>query len=173
MQLQDKNIRRLAICGIFIALAVGCGILEALIPLQAFVPMPGIKLGLANIISVYALYYMGAKEAFSITVCRCVIVSLVFGSVTSFAFSLCGGALSLASAVILKRFAHAHVSFVGVCVIGAACHNIGQTAVCCLMLQTVAAIKYLPFLLLSSVICGSIIGGILCFIPDVTKVRSN
>ena len=172
MRLQDKKTRTLALCGIFTALALACNILEFLIPLQAFVHVPGVKLGLANVVSVYVLYYIGEKEAFSVTVCRCVIASLIFGSVTSFAFSLCGGLLSLASSVLLKRTAKSRVSFIGVCVIGAACHNFGQIAVCCAMFGTLAVVRYLPFLLLSSVICGGIIGGILCFLHDITKRKS-
>lgn len=169
MQLRDKKIRSLAFCGVFTALALACNLLEALIPLQAFIPLPGIKLGLANVVSVYVLYYIGEKEAFSVTVCRCIIASLILGSVTSFAFSLCGGVLSLTSSVLLKKIAKSRVSFIGVCVIGASCHNLGQIAVCCAMFGTLAVVRYLPLLLLSSVICGGIIGGILCFLPDITK----
>lgn len=171
MQLQDNKIKQITVCGVFTALALCTAILESLLPIQAFIPLPGLKLGLANVISVYVLYYMGKWQAFCVTLCRCLISAILFGTVTSFAFSICGGVLSLLSSVLLKKFVNDKVSFIGVCVVGAGCHNIGQIAVSCFMFKTVAVYAYLPPLLLASVICGIITGGILCFLPDVTKIK--
>ncbi len=167
----NERIKRIALCGVFSALAICVSLLESLLPIQAFIPLPGIKLGLSNIISVYVLYYIGSKDAFCVTLCRCAVCAVLFGTVTSFLFSVCGGVFSLISSVLLKRIIKDKISFLGVCVVGAACHNVGQIAVCCAMFGTLAVCAYLPPLLFASVVCGSVTGVILWFLPDLVKIK--
>lgn len=167
--MSDKNARLIARCGVFTALAIVFSAFEALLPIQAFIPLPGIKLGVANIVIVYVLFYMGTREAVFVLLSKCAVTALIFGSVSSFLFSVCGGTLSLVSAVVIKNVLKNKFSFVGVSIIGASCHNIGQILVSCAMLGTFSTLYYLPPLLLASVVCGAITGFILCLLPDVTK----
>ncbi len=143
------------------ALSIIISAFEGLFPL----PLPGLKLGLANVVTVFALYYVGTGEAYCTLTVRCVISSALFGSVTSFAFSLCGGLLSLTSSLVIKKHFENCFSFIGVCVIGAALFNIGQIAVCAVIFHTVSVISYLPPLLLGSAACGTATGVILNEIP--------
>lgn len=169
MLLQDKSVRMIALCGIFASLSIIFSTFEALLPIQAFIPLPGIKLGISNIVVLYVLFYIGTKEAVLVLLCRCVVTALIFGSLPSFLFSVCGGVLSLTSAVIIKKTCVGSLSFVGVSIIGASLHNTGQILVSCLMLGTFSVFYYLPPLLFASVMCGGITGTILCFLPNVTK----
>ena len=169
MSLRDKSVKTLALCGIFTSLAIIFSTFESLLPIQALIPLPGIKLGIANVVIVYVLFYIGTRESVLVLICRCVVTALIFGSVTSFLFSVCGGALSLLSAVFIKKLCPYKLSFVGVSIIGAAFHNIGQMLVCCAMLKTMSALYYLPPLLLASIVCGCITGVMLCLLPDITK----
>ncbi len=167
--MRDRSVKTLALCGIFASLSIIFSTFESLLPIQAFIPLPGIKLGIANIVILYVLFYIGTKEAFAVLICRCVTTALIFGSLPSFLFSVCGGMLSLLSSVIVKKTCADKFSFVGVSIIGAALHNTGQILVSCMMLGTFSVVYYLPLLLLASIVCGSITGVILCFLPDVTK----
>lgn len=173
MLLQDETVRTVTLCGIFSALSIVFSTFEALLPIQAFIPLPGIKLGVANIVIIYVLFYLGTKESVFVLLCKCVVTALIFGSVSSFLFSICGGMLSLLSAVVIKKTCYGRFSFVGVSVIGAALHNTGQILVSCLMLGTFKTLYYLPALLLASIVCGVITGVILCFLPDLTKYEGK
>ena len=167
--MQDKSVRTVALCGIFASLSIIFSTFEALLPIQAFIPLPGIKLGIANVAVLYVLFYIGTKEAFLVLLCRCTVTALIFGSLPSLLFSVCGGLLSLCSAVIIKKTCKGSLSFIGVSIIGAALHNTGQILVSCLILGTFSVFYYLPPLLFASVVCGGITGTVLCLLPDVTK----
>lgn len=85
--------KRAATAGLLTALALALGYLEHLLPLQLLVPLPGIKLGLSNIVTLFALIALGKRYAFSILLARCLLQGMLFGSVPSLAFSLSGGIL--------------------------------------------------------------------------------
>ncbi len=157
----SSQAEKTAYIGIFTALSIVISILESFFPM----PVPGLKLGVANVVTIYILFYPGTKESFLSLFCRCIICSILFGSVTSFAFSLAGGLMSLSISAIIKKKCPTFFSFVGICVLGAAMHNTTQTAVCCLMLGSFAPLSYLPILLVGSVICGIVTGSILNLIP--------
>ncbi len=128
--------------------------IESQIP--AFVAVPGVKMGLANIAIVYALYRLGWKEAALISLIRVVLVSLLFGSAASFLYSLAGAVLSLLGMALLKKTGK--FTEIVVSVAGGVLHNIGQIAMASIILETDALRYYLPFLLVSGILAGVVIG---------------
>ena len=146
--------RKISYMGLLIALALVLSYVEAQIP--AFVAIPGIKVGLANIVVVFALYKFGVKEALIISIFRVLLASLMFGSVLSLAYSASGAFLSLLGMILLKRIKL--FSCVAVSVVGGVLHNIGQILTACLVLETNVVVYYLPFLILSGTIAGVVVG---------------
>jgi len=137
-----------------VAVAMILSFVESQIP--AFVAIPGVKMGLANIAIVFALYKMGWKEAVGISLIRVFLVSLLFGTGASFFYSMAGAALSLVGMIVLK--ATGRFSAVAVSVTGGVLHNVGQIGMACLLLGTNAILYYLPFLFLSGILAGIVIG---------------
>ena len=113
-------------------------------------------MGLANIAIVYALYRLGWKEAAIISLIRVVLVSLLFGSAASFLYSLAGAVLSLLGMALLKKTGK--FTEIVVSVAGGVLHNIGQIAMASIILETDALRYYLPFLLVSGILAGVVIG---------------
>lgn len=146
--------RRIAQIGVLVSLAMVLSYLESLFPV--FLAVPGIRIGLANIAIVFALYHLGFRAALGISVVRVVLSALLFGSVISMSYSLCGALISLAIMAILKR--SGLFGTVAVSVVGGVSHNLGQIAVACLILQTKAIAYYIPVLILSGVVSGVVIG---------------
>ena len=146
--------KKLTVMALTTALAMILSFVESQIP--AFVAVPGVKMGLANIAVVFALYKLGWKEAAAISLVRVVLVSLLFGSIASLFYSFAGAVLSLAGMGLLKR--SGKFTEIVVSVAGGILHNIGQIAMASLILETDALRYYLPFLLLSGTIAGVVIG---------------
>ncbi|RKM60850.1 Gx transporter family protein [Butyrivibrio sp. XB500-5] len=160
MDIRTKT-SKITLYGIFAALAMILSYVELQIP--AFFAVPGMKLGLTNIVVVVALYVLGEKSAFFINLIRILVVSLLFGTVMSLWFSLAGGVLSTLIMILLKRCDK--FSPVGVSAAGGITHNIGQIMIAMILLQTKFIVWYLPALWLSGVVSGvviGIIGGIVC-----------
>lgn len=118
----------------------------------------GVKLGLANVVTLFALTRLSVRDAFFILVCRVTISSVLMGSVTAFLFSLLGGLLSLVAMYLLLRLEGRFCSLLGISVAGAAAHNIGQVLAAIFWMQTAAVAAYLPFLLVMSVPLGLVTG---------------
>ena len=146
--------RKVAQIGVLVSLAMVLSYVESLFP--AFVAVPGVRIGLANIAIVFALYRLGFKEAMGISLVRVVLSSLLFGSVLSMAYSAAGALLSLCVMALLKRTRL--FGTVAVSVAGGVSHNLGQIGVACLILQTGALVYYVPVLILSGVAAGVVIG---------------
>lgn len=146
--------RKVARMGLLVALAMILSYVESLIP--AFVAVPGVKMGLANIVVVFALYTLGPLEALSISLIRVVLSSLLFGSVLSMAYSLSGAILSLVGMILLKKIKF--FSTMAVSVTGGVLHNMGQILVACLVLETDVLLYYLPVLIISGTVTGAVIG---------------
>ena len=125
--------RRLARYALLTALAMALSWLESLVPLAGVVP-PGVKLGLTNLVVIFALYRMGLRDAAAISLVRVVLVAFTFGNSYSFAYSLAGAALSLAVMVLLKR--SGKFSLLGVSVAGGVSHNIAQVLVAMAVMET-------------------------------------
>ncbi len=146
--------RKVVHMGMLIALAMVLSFIESQIP--AFIAVPGIKLGLANIAVVFALYSLGFREALGVSLIRVVLSAILFGSVVSGLYSAAGAILSLLGMALLKK--SGFFGTVGVSVSGAVLHNLGQIGIACFILKTQALVYYLPFLILSAVVSGVVIG---------------
>lgn len=149
----NKTIK-IATYGLLIALAFILSYIETLIPLNFTIP--GMKLGLANLVVIIALYGMGGKEAFTLSMLRIVLVSLSFGNLSSMAFSIAGGFLSYLAMVLFKKFKL--FSMTGVSIIGGVTHNIGQIVVAIFVVENINIIYHLPILLISGAVTGTLIG---------------
>lgn len=148
--------KNLALCAVLTALALGLSTLESLFPVSLVVPLPGVKLGLANIVTVFALYELGAIPALVILLARCGLGSLFAGNVSALLFSLLGGFTAMAVMIALKRCRR--LSIYGVSIGGAAAHNIGQMAAAVITLGNTMVLGYLPFLLGVSLVTGTLTG---------------
>ncbi len=148
-------IRRLTLCAFLCSCALVLSYFESQLP-SSLIPLPGVKLGLSNIVTLFAVYTLGAKPSAAIVFCRCILASLFGGGVSALAFSLSGGAFAIFFMWLAKK--SNLFSIFGVSIAGAAAHGIGQIVAACIMLGTFSAIFYLPFLLFSSLITGTIIG---------------
>lgn len=143
-----------SIYGVLVALAFVFSYIEAMFPIP--MPVPGMKLGLANIVVVVSLYTLGYKVAFCISLVRMLLVGFTFGNMNMLLYSLAGGVLSFLAMAIGKKLNV--FSTVGVSVMGAIFHNMGQLLIAMLLLESTVFLYYIPFLLLSAVICGILIG---------------
>lgn len=150
--------RKIAQCGLLVALALVLSLVERLIPLQLIVPIAGIKLGLANIVLLFALIMLDIKQTAIIFICRIVLSSIFAGSFTGFLFSFLGGLLSVTVMYILLKWEGKLFSFYGISIAGAACHNIGQIIAAIFVLNSVYIVAYLPILLICSFPLGLITG---------------
>lgn len=151
MKIKPKSIALLGICA---AIAMVLSYIESLIPLSFAVP--GIKLGLANIAVIFALYKLGAKEAVAVSMVRIVWMAILFGNVMTLAYSIAGAALSLTAMIFLKRWDR--FSTVGVSVIGGILHNTGQILVAMLIMEIAQIVYYLPILCVSGIAAGVAVG---------------
>lgn len=147
--MKSKKITR---CAVLTALALALSVAEGLFPLTVLLPLPGLRLGLANLVTVYALVRLGWGEALLILLSRCLLGALLGGNLSSLAFSLTGGLLAFAVEGVLLRCRP--LSLFGVCMAGAAAHNTGQILAAVAVMKTTAVVAYLPLLLLASLLTG-------------------
>ena len=153
MKFTTKN---LALCAVLTALALGLSTLENLFPVSLVVPLPGIKLGLANIVTVYAMFALGPRDTLLILVSRVFLGSLFAGGST-FLYSLAGGLLCYAAMLVMRKFLT--VKQLWVCgAIGSIFHNLGQMAVAVWIAKTVGLVMYLPFMIRPGIIAGVFTG---------------
>jgi len=150
--------------GILIAMALVLSLAEKWFPLSLLVPLPGVKLGLANVVSMFALFFCGWQSALVITVLRCLLASIFYGGIISLALSLSGGLLALVAMTGLKIGYDRWISIVGISIGGAAAHNIGQVAMAALLLNSQAVIYYLAVLLITAVVTGILTGTLAQFL---------
>ncbi|MFI3141807.1 MAG: Gx transporter family protein [Clostridia bacterium] len=159
--------KKIANCAILATLAMGLSLLERYIPLD-FV-LPGLKLGLANIVTVYALIRIGKKEAFMIFLTRVLVTGIVSGRISSLIFSVLGGAFAWAIMSILVPLLDKNISIIGLSIAGAAFHNIGQIIAGIITIGSFSVLSYLPYLLFLSIPVGFITGIILSEFMKRTK----
>lgn len=149
-----KTTDKIALRGMLVATAMVLSWLEAQIP--AFFAVPGMKLGLTNLVVLIALYKLGNKDALFINFLRILLVGLTFGNLFSLAYSMAGGILSGIGMILLKKTGKFGVS--GVSIAGGVLHNVGQIVVAMIVLETSAVIYYLPVLWISGIAAGLVIG---------------
>lgn len=153
-----KDTRRLTLCAVLVAMAMALSYMERFIPLNLAVPLPGVKLGLANVVTLLALYFLDIPAAATVLILRCVLNTPFSGSVTALVFSLTGGLLALGVMALGRRIPF--ISVYGVSILGAAAHNIGQILAASLIFGSAYVIAYLPFLLLVALVTGFITGSV-------------
>ena len=146
--------KKVAMAGMFTALAMIFSYVEVLIPIN--LGIPGMKLGLANLVVVVTLYTMGAPMAFAVSMIRIVLVSATFGSLSAMLYSLAGGLLSFAGMILLKKIPN--FSMVGVSVAGGLLHNKGQLIVAMAVVENIHLVSYLPPLMIAGTVTGMLIG---------------
>ena len=151
--MKNKKAKSIAVFALMIALAFTLSYLESLLPFS--IGIPGVKLGLANLVVVVALYTLGEKQALPIAIIRILLAGFTFGNTYSLIYSLCGGLLSFAVMCIAKR---TKLSETGVSVAGGVSHNIGQLAAAAVLMGTAKIAYYLPVLLIAGLITGFLIG---------------
>lgn len=162
MNNQTYKTKQLALYGMCIALAFILSYVEAMLPFP--MPMPGMKVGLTNLVVMIALFYMRESSAFVINLTRIFLVSMTFGNMMTLWYSLAGGILSFVAMLILKRTNK--FSMVSVSVIGGVSHNVGQILVAMYVLQTTKLYWYLSVLSVSGVVAGIVIGVVASLILD-------
>lgn len=146
--------KRLALSAMFAALALIFSYIEAILPFTMGVP--GIKLGIANLVIIIALYRMDVKYAFSINVVRILVAGLLFNGMFGALYSLSGAMLSLLVMYLLKKTKL--FSMIGVSMAGGVAHNLGQLIIAAFIIQNVKMLYYFPILMISGIISGILIG---------------
>lgn len=140
--------------GLLLAAALVLGYIESLIPIGA--GLPGVKLGIANTVLLYAIYLMDSKSAFTLMLLKVLLSGMLFAGMSGALYSFSGGLLSLIAMLAVKRFSG--LSLVGVSVIGAVFHNLGQLLAASLVVKTGGLLFYFFVLLVSAVITGILTG---------------
>ena len=162
--------KRIALDAVLTAIALIIFIVELQFP--DISPIPGIKLGLANVISLIAIFEIRPADAFIVLLLRIVMGSIFSGRIMAMMYSLVGGLLCFAVTLLLKRFVSE--SRLWVCgVIGAICHNLGQILVAMAITRTPELLSYLPILVASGIITGAFTGGIATFAAPVLRKIKN
>ena len=164
MKYSTKKITTLALT---VSLALILSFIESRIP--AFIAIPGIKVGLANIAVIFTLYKLGVREAITVSVIRVFLVSMLFGSPVSLIYSISGAVLSLLTMIILKKLTP--LTEIAVSVSGGVMHNVGQIAAASFMLETNVVVYYLPFLMLSGTVAGIAVGVISGLLIRKVKIK--
>ena len=152
--MRNKTAKWVALYGMLISLAFIFSYIEAVIPIP--IPVPGVKLGLANLVSIVGLYTVGISGTIAVSLVRIVLVGFTFGNLSSMIYSLAGGTVSLILMILLKKTGK--FSQTGVSIIGGIGHNIGQLTAAALITETAGVFFYLPFLIVAGVIAGAVIG---------------
>jgi heptaprenyl diphosphate synthase len=162
--MRQKN-RRVALLGVFAGVALVLAYAEAMLP-PLYAAVPGIKLGLPNIAIIFILYRLGLREAAAVSFVRIVVVSLLFGNPMTFAYSVAGATLSLFGMWLLRRLDR--FSVVGVSVVGAVLHNVGQILTAMVLLGTAELGYYLVVLTVTGTLSGIFVG--LCGALTVNRI---
>jgi heptaprenyl diphosphate synthase len=152
------DLRTLVVDAILLSLALVLSIAERWVPLELIVPVPGIKLGLANIVTLFALLCLRPWDALAILVVRCLVMGAIAGPMTLL-FSLSGGLLAFLVMWLQKPLLNKVFSVIGISLAGAAAHNAGQVLVAGLVLsEPLLIVAYLPLLLLAGLLTGTLTG---------------
>lgn len=156
------NVRRTVTLSLLVAVALILSYVESLIP--PFIAVPGVKIGLANAVTVFALYLLDIRGAVIISLLRVSLASLLFGNPVSFIYSLAGALLSIVAMLSLRRINF--FSTVGVSAVGGVAHNVGQVVVAALIMENSGLLYYLSSLVVAGVIAGAAIGVVSAVLVD-------
>jgi len=163
-----NNVKKTILLGLFVSQALILSIVESWIPVPA--PVPGVKLGLANIITVITIIFFGFREALAVVFVRCVLSSIFGGGGWMlFLFSVTGGILSAAVMSLLYKSGRDKFSITGISIAGAISHNIGQILVAAFFMKDLAVAVVLPVLLISGCIMGFFVGLVSSFLEGALR----
>ena len=151
---KGASLKSLTVTALFASLSLVFGYIEHLLPFD--LGIPGVKLGLANLIIVIMMYTFSVRQSFLVLLIRIFLSAMLFGNIFSLWYSLAGGILSFLTMLLLKKLGG--FSSVGVSIGGGVAHNVGQLTVALLLLESPAIAFYLPVLLVSGAVTGAVIG---------------
>ena len=157
----EGRVRRLARDAALLCAALAFSYLETLFPLSLLVPLPGVKLGLANLLITALFFWYSPLDAGIVSALRITLSALLFGSATSFLFSALGGLFAYAVLWLCRLLLTRFCSYIGISVLAAAGHQIGQIAAACLLFRASAPLAYLPVLLAVAAVTGGVVGVLL------------
>lgn len=165
---RSKKIKQVALTGLLFALAMTLSLIEGMITFPGL--LPGMKMGLANIVVMYALFFMGTKQALLLDILKALFVFLVSGTTAGF-LSLCGGTLSLLVMWILYRVLPFRLTWFIISVCGALAHNIGQLLGASAILGTSLSLYYAPIMLVMGLIMGALTSiSLKAILPAIEKL---
>ncbi len=149
-----KYIRQITTMGMLVALAMMLGFVETLIPIN--LGIPGMKLGLANIVVVIALFLFDVKTAVVVSILRIILIAMTFGNMSMMFYSIAGASLSLLSMIAVSKIKS--FSLISVSIIGGIMHNVGQIICAAFVVRTNGVFTYLPVLIIAGLVSGALIG---------------
>ncbi len=150
-----QKTKRITVLGVLAALSIVLSFIETLLP-PIYAAVPGIKIGLANIVNVFLLYKFSIKDTAAVVLVRVLTVSLLFGNLMTLAYSIAGALLSITLMALLKKTDR--FSTVGVSIAGGVAHNLGQIIIAILVTSTLEIGYYMIFLCVSGILSGTLIG---------------
>lgn len=151
-----RSTKKLVLMGLFVSMALALHIVERMIPVPFIAP--GAKLGLSNIITLTVLMTFGYKDAFIVLITRIILASIFGGGVSAFLYSITGGILSILSMELVRRLGKQHISLIGISVVGAVFHNIGQLLAAAFIIRNMNIFVYFPMLFIAAVGTGIFVG---------------
>lgn len=149
-----KYIRQITTMGMLVALAMVLGFVETLIPIN--LGIPGMKLGLANIVVVIALFLFDVKTAVVVSILRIILIAMTFGNMSMMFYSIAGASLSLLSMIVISKIKS--FSLISVSIVGGIMHNVGQIICAAFVVRTNGVFTYLPVLMIAGLVSGALIG---------------
>ena len=149
-----KYIRQITTMGMLVALAMVLGFVETLIPIN--LGIPGMKLGLANIVVVIALFLFDVKTAVVVSILRIILIAMTFGNISMMFYSIAGASLSLLSMIAVSKIKS--FSLISVSIIGGIMHNVGQIICAAFVVRTNGVFTYLPVLIIAGLVSGALVG---------------
>ncbi|WP_230202460.1 Gx transporter family protein [Paenibacillus ihumii] len=162
-------LKRTVIVAIFAAVAVVLSLIESMIPINMGVP--GAKLGLANIMVLTCLYFLRARDALTMVLLKTLLTAFIFGTFSSFLFSIMGALFSFAAMWFLLLVGRKRLSMIGISIVGGIAHNIGQLTAASLYFLTTKIFYYLPMLLITGVLTGIAVGiAVRYLIPALSRL---
>ena len=153
---KNNSAKKIATVSVLIAVAFVLSWVEMILSITP--PIPGIKIGLANLAILFTMYYCSSKDAFLVLIGRLVLNSILFGNVNSLIYSVAGGSLSFIIMLILKKFFPKHIIYVSIA--GGVFHNIGQLLAASIVMNTFLS-WYMPYLIIGGILAG-LFNGIVC-----------
>ncbi|MDK2867499.1 MAG: hypothetical protein PWP51_1182 [Clostridiales bacterium] len=159
--------RMLVLISVLVAQGMILGFIEKMLPVPFIVP--GAKLGLANIVTLTAIYLLSFRQSFSVVVLRVLLSAVTFGSLSSFLYSLSGGIFSLLVMALLFKVLGDRINLITVSIAGAVAHNLGQLMVASIILETPYILTYLPILMIVAIPTGIFVGIVARFLITYLK----